>query len=110
MLDVLRSVNIWKPERTMIEPTVIGTERRIINTVKRNGLRNLTIKKMTLPNIANQTSMSSFIHGIKMGKKVLFIVAIAVIVVAVIALNRWYFDLIVNSDLPNWLKWLFLKG
>lgn len=45
-----------------------------------------------------------------MGKKVLFIVAIAVIVVAVIALNRWYFDLIVNSDLPNWLKWLFLKG
>lgn len=45
-----------------------------------------------------------------MGKKILIAIAIAVIVVAVIALNKWYFGVIINSDLPDWLKWLFLIG
>lgn len=44
-----------------------------------------------------------------MKEKILIAIWIAVIV-AVIALNKWYFGLVINSDLPDWLKWLFLKG
>lgn len=44
-----------------------------------------------------------------MKEKILIAIWIAVIV-EVIALNKWYFGLVINSDLPDWLKWLFLKG
>ena len=41
-----------------------------------------------------------------------FIIVIAIIIFISLGIifSRWWFDFIINSDLPDWLKWLFLKG
>lgn len=44
-----------------------------------------------------------------MSNKIKLLLAILAIVLVII-LNIWWFKLISASDLPDWLKWMLLRG
>lgn len=43
-------------------------------------------------------------------KRNIFVAFIIVVIVLVIVANIVEFKFIINSDVPNWIKWLILKG
>lgn len=43
-------------------------------------------------------------------KRNIFVVFIIVAIVLVIVANIVEFSFLINSDVPNWIKWLILKG
>ena len=43
-------------------------------------------------------------------KKYFFYIAVAIIVILYVALSIWYRMAVVNSDIPDWLKFLILSG
>ena len=45
-----------------------------------------------------------------MKRIIIIVIAFMILTILGIVFSKWWFDLIVNSDMPDWLKWLFLKG
>lgn len=45
-----------------------------------------------------------------MKDKIIMIVIFIALVVFALLINKWYFGAIVGSDMPDWLKYILLKG
>lgn len=44
-----------------------------------------------------------------MKDKIIMIVIFVALVVFAILINKWYFSAILDSDMPDWLKYILLK-
>ena len=52
-------------------------------------------------------------RGVKMNKKLLLIIIIILLILGIfisLCMSKMIFNLIMNSSMPNWLKWIILRS